>query len=365
MGSHGHPAADLGAPPVLAARAVGLAALIALPAGLVIGHTGRAEPGAFVPVGHRRGPSRTLGLLVLLGRWYPGSGVARRSSSSPCWPSRRYSPTPQPASVASIPERVDAAQGMGMTPLQVLRGSRCRSAAPLILAGVGSALLQVFATATIAAFAGLRRARPIHHRRVRRQRRRPGLRRLDRRRRARLGRARVLFALAQRSAHVHRASPPPSALALSHSSLSPQPGGSQTHEATPVCSPPSRPSPLSPQRAATTTTTTPLPATMPLPATSQAEPHHRLGQLPGESSCSPRSTRARWRPGRRGDRGAEHRLPRGLLPGHRNRRDRPAAGVHELPAVVRSAPGRSRSDSRRPPTSRSSSPSSRTCCPTT
>jgi osmoprotectant transport system permease protein len=133
--------------------AVGLAALIALPAGLVIGHTGRAEPGAFALSGAARAVP-TLGLLVLLGRWYPVQA----------WPvvvvlAVLAIPPILANTTAGIggvdPAARDAAQGMGMTPLQVLTRVEVPLAAPLILAGVRSALLQVMATATIAAFAGL------------------------------------------------------------------------------------------------------------------------------------------------------------------------------------------------------------------
>jgi osmoprotectant transport system permease protein len=133
--------------------AVGLAVLIALPAGLVIGHTGRAEPGAFALSGAARAIP-TLGLLVLLGRWYPVQA----------WPviivlAVLAIPPILANTTAGIggvdPAARDAAQGMGMTPLQVLTRVEVPLAAPLILAGIRSALLQVFATATIAAFAGL------------------------------------------------------------------------------------------------------------------------------------------------------------------------------------------------------------------
>jgi osmoprotectant transport system permease protein len=53
------------------------------------------------------------------------------------------------------PAARDAAEGMGMTPTQVLMRVEVPLAAPLTLAGIRSALLQVIATATIAAFAGL------------------------------------------------------------------------------------------------------------------------------------------------------------------------------------------------------------------
>ncbi len=133
--------------------AVGLAVIIALPAGLVIGHTGRAEPGAVAVSGAARAVP-TLGLLVLLGRWYPVQ----------VWPvivvlAVLAIPPILANTTAGIgnidPAARDAARGMGMTPMQVLTQVEVPLAAPLILAGVRSALLQVIATATIAAFAGL------------------------------------------------------------------------------------------------------------------------------------------------------------------------------------------------------------------
>ena len=133
--------------------AVGLAVLIALPAGLVIGHTGRAEPGAFALSGAARAIP-TLGLLVLLGRWYPVQAwpviIALAVLAIPPILANTT------AGISGVdPAARDAAQGMGMTPMQVLTRVEVPLAAPLILAGVRSALLQVIATATIAAFAGL------------------------------------------------------------------------------------------------------------------------------------------------------------------------------------------------------------------
>jgi osmoprotectant transport system permease protein len=133
--------------------AVGLALIIALPAGLVIGHTGRAEPGAFALSGAARAVP-TLGLLVLLGRWYPVQAwpvviVLAVLAIPPILANTT-------AGIGGVDPAVrDAAQGMGMTPLQVLTRVEVPLAAPLILAGIRSALLQVIATATIAAFAGL------------------------------------------------------------------------------------------------------------------------------------------------------------------------------------------------------------------
>ena len=140
--------------------------------------------------------------------------------------------------MASIPAARDAAQGMGMTPLQVLARVEVPLAAPLILAGVRSALLQVFATATIAAYAGL-----------------GGLGRFIIDGFAVSDDARVyggsivvaglallgegLFVLAQRRCG-RRASPPRQRRSLPTVSLSHPQLEESAHEAPPACSPPSR-----------------------------------------------------------------------------------------------------------------------------
>lgn len=57
--------------------------------------------------------------------------------------------------VAEVPEELrDAAVGMGMSDLEVLRRVELPMAAPLLMAGVRTAAVQVVATATIAAFVG-------------------------------------------------------------------------------------------------------------------------------------------------------------------------------------------------------------------
>jgi osmoprotectant transport system permease protein len=52
------------------------------------------------------------------------------------------------------PDAVEAARGMGMTPLQVLRRIEVPLALPLLFAGIRTAVVFVIATATIAAIAG-------------------------------------------------------------------------------------------------------------------------------------------------------------------------------------------------------------------
>ena len=57
--------------------------------------------------------------------------------------------------VAEVPDELsDAARGMGMTEVEVLRRVELPMAAPLLMAGVRTAAVQVVATATIAAFVG-------------------------------------------------------------------------------------------------------------------------------------------------------------------------------------------------------------------
>ena len=52
------------------------------------------------------------------------------------------------------PDAVEAARGMGMTPLQVLRRVELPLALPLLFAGIRTAAVFIVATATIAAIAG-------------------------------------------------------------------------------------------------------------------------------------------------------------------------------------------------------------------
>lgn len=135
------------------AVAVGVSALIAIPIGLIIGHTGR---GSFLVVtavnGLRALP--TLGVL-LLGVLLWGLGllpptVALTLLGVPPLLAGTY------AGVANVdPGVTDAARSMGMTESRVLFGVEVPLAMPLILGGLRTATLQVVATATIAAYASL------------------------------------------------------------------------------------------------------------------------------------------------------------------------------------------------------------------
>ena len=133
--------------------AVGASALIAVPVGLVIGHTGR---GTLLVVGAVNGLRAlpTLGVL-LLGVLVFGLGagpplVALMLLGVPSLLAGTY------AGIANVePTVVDAARAMGMTETQVLLRVEIPNALPLILGGLRSATLQVVATATVAAYASL------------------------------------------------------------------------------------------------------------------------------------------------------------------------------------------------------------------
>ena len=135
------------------AVAVLASALIAVPIGLLIGHTGR---GTLLVVGAVNGLRAlpTLGVL-LLGVLVFGLGmgppmVALMLLGIPSLLAGTY------AGIADVdPLVVDAARAMGMTELRVLLRVEVPNALPLILGGLRSATLQVVATATVAAYASL------------------------------------------------------------------------------------------------------------------------------------------------------------------------------------------------------------------
>ena len=135
------------------ALAVGASALIAVPVGLLIGHTGR---GTLLVVGAVNGLRAlpTLGVL-LLGVLLFGLGlgpplVALMLLGVPSLLAGTY------AGIANVePTVVDAARAMGMTEAQVLLRVEVPNALPLILGGLRNATLQVVATATVAAYASL------------------------------------------------------------------------------------------------------------------------------------------------------------------------------------------------------------------
>jgi osmoprotectant transport system permease protein len=140
--------------------AVAVAAAIALPLGLAIGHTGR---GTFVVAGLANGLRAlpTLGLLILfvilLSPHITGNLVYLLPSeivlvllAVPPILTSTY------AGVQNVPPAVrDAAEGMGMTGFGVLTRVELPCALPLLISGVRAATLQCIATATVAAYVSL------------------------------------------------------------------------------------------------------------------------------------------------------------------------------------------------------------------
>ena len=130
-----------------------IALVIAIPAGLAMGHLRRGGF-AVVTIANFGRALPTLGLLVLI--------FVLTSGSVASWL--------VPLAALAIPpmlvntyegvlgvdrELTDAARGMGMTEWQILRKVEIPVALPLILLGVRTSAIQVVATATIAAYIGL------------------------------------------------------------------------------------------------------------------------------------------------------------------------------------------------------------------
>jgi osmoprotectant transport system permease protein len=134
--------------------------LIGLPLGLYVGHTGK---GAFAIAGTANALRAlpTFGLMIFvviaLANTLPADIaylgpvlVVLVVLGIPAVLSNTY------AGVQSVdPAARDAAKGMGMTGSQVLWRVEVPNALPLILSGIRSAILQIVATATIAAYVSL------------------------------------------------------------------------------------------------------------------------------------------------------------------------------------------------------------------
>ena len=145
---------------VLAFEALLLAALIAVPLGLWVGHTGR---GRFVAV-NLAGAARalpSLGLLFLVWLWLSGTLQGDASYVVPTLVVLVILAVPPIlsgvyAGVEGVdPAARDAARGLGMKGTQVLARVEVPCALPLIFSGLRSAMLQIIATATIAASIGI------------------------------------------------------------------------------------------------------------------------------------------------------------------------------------------------------------------
>lgn len=132
--------------------AVGIAAAIAIPVGIFIGHTNR---GSFLVIGLSNAARAipTLGLLVLvvllLGTGIgPIIGVLALLALPPIL-------TATAAGIHGADrEAVHAARALGMSEWQIVAKVEWPLALPLVISGLRSASLQVVATATVAAYSG-------------------------------------------------------------------------------------------------------------------------------------------------------------------------------------------------------------------
>lgn len=136
-----------------------IAAVIAIPLGLVVGHTGRSR--WLVSVANSLKAVPSLGLLFVISLWV---GPRIQGSLSFVIPSiivlvLLAIPPILSGTYAGIegvdPAARDAAKGMGMRGSEVLRVVELPCALPLLMSGLRSAALQVIATATIAASVSL------------------------------------------------------------------------------------------------------------------------------------------------------------------------------------------------------------------
>jgi len=132
------------------AIAVLIAAVIALPIGVIIGHTRRGS----AVIGAIAGAARaipTLGLLTLAALWLgiglQGPLVALIVLAIPSMLAGAY------AGIQSVDPLIpDSARAIGMSEVRIILGVEIPLGAPLIVGGIRAATLQVVATATLAAY---------------------------------------------------------------------------------------------------------------------------------------------------------------------------------------------------------------------
>jgi osmoprotectant transport system permease protein len=132
--------------------ALAISAVIALPLGLAIGHTGRGRAAAVLVSGGARALP-TLGVItllaVLLGIGLRAPLIAFVILAIPSILAGAYS------GLESVDRKtIDAARAMGMTEWQVLSQVEVPLGLPLIIGGLRSATLQIVATATLANYVG-------------------------------------------------------------------------------------------------------------------------------------------------------------------------------------------------------------------
>jgi osmoprotectant transport system permease protein len=132
---------------------VAIAAAVALPLGLTLGHIGRGGTLAIniTNAGRAIPTFAVLTLLTLspIGIGYTATGIALVLFALPPLVTNSY------IGLREVdPEARDAARGMGMSGWQLFRKVELPLAMPLVMAGIRIAAVQVVATATIAALVG-------------------------------------------------------------------------------------------------------------------------------------------------------------------------------------------------------------------
>ncbi len=135
--------------------AVGIAAVIAVPLGWMIGHTGRGRDVAVAISGAARAlPSFGLLLLLVL-----VLGVTRKPEAALVTFVLLAIPSLLAGAYTGLQaidrSTIDAARAVGMTRWQVLWRVEVPLGLPLLVGGIRAATLQVVATVTIAAYIGL------------------------------------------------------------------------------------------------------------------------------------------------------------------------------------------------------------------
>ncbi len=135
---------------LISAIVLAIASAIALPAGVLVGHTGRGKELAVMVSGGLRALP-TLGVLTLFGLWLGiGLGapiIALVILALPPLLAGAY------AGLESVDRStVDAARAMGMREGQIVGKVELPLGMPIVVGGIRSATLQIIATATLAAY---------------------------------------------------------------------------------------------------------------------------------------------------------------------------------------------------------------------
>ncbi len=137
------------------ALAVGLGALIAVPLGYFIGHTGRGRVLAVGTAGAARALP-TFGLMLYL---VLVLGVSERSTAATLALVLLAIPPLLAGAYAGVDQidraTIDAAKAQGMTDWQILARVEIPLSLPLLIGGLRGATLQVVATVTLIAYVGL------------------------------------------------------------------------------------------------------------------------------------------------------------------------------------------------------------------